>query len=152
MRTLAPLAFLALAVPAAAATSLPMGNGYGAIDAPRDTDPLALAQLFCEARISGDMSPLQKFFAPKLVHLLAETPADKVAWQTFPDHPQRCETRVLNGFDDTIGVMVEITYLADAHKWADTLNLERTPDSWLLNNVFYDGGGNLRFRLVNAAP
>jgi hypothetical protein len=151
MRTLATLAFLALAVPAAA-TSLPMGNGYGAIDAPRDTDPLSLAQLFCEARISGDMAPLQKFFAPKLVHLLAETPPDKVAWQTLPDRPQRCEARVLNGFDDTIGVMVEITYLADAHKWADTLNLERTPDSWLLNNVFYDGGGNLRFRLVNAAP
>ena len=46
----------------------------------------------------------------------------------------------------------EITYVAQAHRWADTLNLERTPDSWLLNNVFYDGGGNLRFRLVDAAP
>lgn len=30
------------------------------------------------------------------------------------------------------------------------INLERTPDSWLINNVFYDGGGNLRFRLFEA--
>ena len=151
MRTLTTLAFLALAAPAVAA-SLPMANGYGALDAPRDTDPLTLAQQFCDARISGDMSALEKFFAPKLVRLLAETPPASVPWQTFPDHPKSCEATILNGFDDTVGVLVEITYLADARRWADTLNLERTPDSWLLNNVFYEGGGNLRFRLVNAAP
>jgi hypothetical protein len=130
-----------------------MANGYGAIDAPRDTNPLALAQLFCSARISGDMSPLERFLAPKLIKLLAETPAGSVIpWQTYPDHPQSCEAKVLNGFDNTVGVLVEVTYMADARKWADTLNFERTPDSWLLNNLFYDGGGNLRFRLVNSAP
>jgi hypothetical protein len=151
MRALATLAFLALAAPVAAA-SLPMANGYGAIDAPRDTDPLTLAQLFCQARIAGDMSGLEKFFAPKLVQLLAETPPDTVDWQTFPDHPLACEPKVVNGFDDTIGVIVEVAYTADGRTWADQLNLERTPDSWLLNNVFYDGGGNLRSRLFTGAP
>ena len=47
MRMLVPLAFLVLATPAAA-VSLPMANGYGALDAPRDTDPLTLGQLFCD--------------------------------------------------------------------------------------------------------
>ncbi len=151
MRLLVPLAFLALAAPAAAA-SLPMANGYGAIDAPRDTDPLQLGQLFCDARINGDMSALEAFYAPKLVRLLAETPPDKVDWQAFPDHPQSCVVSIVNGYDDTIGVIVEVAYSAPGRSWRDQLNLERTPDSWLLNNVFYDGGGNLRFRLVNGAP
>jgi hypothetical protein len=151
MRTIATLAFLVLAAPVTAA-SLPMGNGYGALDAPRDTDPLRLAQMFCDARISGDMSPLQKFFAPKLTRLLAGAPAATVPWQTFPDHPQSCALSVINGYDDTVGVIVEVAYTSAERTWADRLNLQRTPDSWLLNNVFYDGGGNLRFRLVNAAP
>jgi hypothetical protein len=149
MRMLVPLAVLFLAAPAAAA-SLPMANGYGALDAPRDIEPLTLGQLFCDARIAGDMSALEKFYAPKLVKLLAG--ASTVPWQTYPDTPQSCAVSIVNGFDDTVGVIVEVAYTAAAHKWVDQLNLERTPDSWLLNNVFYDGGGNLRFRLVNAAP
>ena len=64
-----------------------------------------------------------------LSRLLAQTPAAKVAWQTFPDHPASCEAKILNGFDDTVGVLVELTYFADARHWADTLNLERTPDA-----------------------
>lgn len=151
MRRLPALLLALLASPALAA-SVPMGAGYGAIDAPRDTDPLALAQNFCAARISGDMAPLVKFYAPKLQRLLADAAPDAVPWQAFPDHPQSCEPHIVNGYADTIGVLVEITYVADARQWVDTLNLERTPDSWLLNNVFYQGGGNLRFRLVNAAP
>jgi hypothetical protein len=149
MRMLVPLAFLVLATPAAA-VSLPMANGYGALDAPRDTDPLTLGQLFCNARIAGDMSPLEKFYAPKLTKLLQG--ASVVPWQTYPDTPQSCAVSIVNGFDDTVGVIVEVAYTAAAHKWVDQLNLERTPDSWLLNNVFYDGGGNLRFRLMNTAP
>ena len=149
MRMLVPLAFLVLATPAAA-VSLPMANGYGALDAPRDTDPLTLGQLFCNARIAGDMSSLEKFYAPKLTKLLQG--ASVVPWQTYPDTPQSCAVSIVNGFDDTVGVIVEVAYTAAAHKWVDKLNLERTPDSWRLNNVFYDGGGNLRFRLVNTAP
>lgn len=151
MRVLAAIAFLVLTGPATAA-SVPLGNGYGAIDAPRNTDPLTLARLFCTARMAGDMSALRGFFAPKLDRLLAETPPNEVAWQTFPDRPKGCEAKVLNGFDDTVGVLVEIAYTADARKWSDTLNLERTPDSWLLNNVFYQDGGNLRFRLFSGTP
>ncbi|MEO7223324.1 MAG: hypothetical protein ABIY37_12700 [Devosia sp.] len=152
MRPLLALALFAALAGSATAASLPMANGYGAIDAPRNTDPVTLAQLFCAARISGDMAPLQEFFAPKLTKLLAETPAAAIPWQSYPDHPQSCAVTVLNGFDDTVGVIVEVAYTAAARTWADQLNLERTPDSWLLNNVFYDGGGNLRFRLVNATP
>ena len=105
MRMLVPLAFLVLATPAAA-VSLPMANGYGALDAPRDTDPLTLGQLFCNARIAGDMSPLEKFYAPKLTKLLQG--ASVVQWQTYPDTPQSCAVSIVNGFDDTVGVIVEV--------------------------------------------
>lgn len=151
MRLLIPLLVLALAAPAAAA-SLPMANGYGALDAPRDTDPLTLGRLFCDARITGDMSPVARFYAPKLSRLLASTAPQQVDWQSHPEHPQACAVSIVNGFDDTVGVIVDVAYTAPGRSWTDQLNLERTPDSWRLNNVFYDGGGNLRFRLVNAAP
>lgn len=74
MRALVPLAVLVLAAQAAGA-SLPMGNGYGAFGAPRDIEPLALGQLFCTARIAGNMSALEKYYAPNLVRLLEDVPS-----------------------------------------------------------------------------
>lgn len=141
-----------LALPVLAA-GLPMANGYGDSDAPRDIDPETFGRMFCTARVSGDMAPVAPYFARKLTTLLAKIPdATAVPWQSVPDRPSRCEVRILNGFSDTIGVLVEVTYTAGATRWSDTLNLERTPDSWRLNNVFYQGGGNLRFRLFDALP
>jgi hypothetical protein len=136
--------------------SLELGNGYGAIDAPRDTDPLTLGQLFCEARMTGDMTAVAPFFAPRLENLLVEAEASPgafpngIPWQAIEATPSACTLEILNGADDTIGVMVKISYVSPAGAWADTINLDRTVDSWQINNVFYDGGGNLRFRLFEA--
>jgi len=99
------------------------------------------------------MTPLEKFYAPKLKTLLAQLPSSaNVPWQGVAERPQSCDVRILNGFDNTVGVLVEVHYAGSGTQWADTLNLERTPDSWLLNNVFYEGGGNLRFRLAALVP
>lgn len=146
-------ALLALVAPAAA-QQLAMANGYGALDAPRDISPQQLGEMFCTARLSGDMSPLAPFFADKLAKLIGEATATAtaVAWQSRPDHPQDCDISIVNGYDDTIGVLIAVAYTSGPQQWTDTLNLERTPDSWRLNNVFYDGGGNLRFRLMGALP
>ena len=144
------LSLATLLLSTAALGAMPeMGNGYGAIDAPRDTDPVTLAERFCAARISGDMTPLQPFFAPKLKRLLDGLPEPGAApWQGYIDRPTACDVEVVNGYDDTIGVLVRVTYTSAERRWSDTLNFERTPDSWRLNNVFYEQGGNLRFRLV----
>jgi hypothetical protein len=151
MRNALALAFTLFATSALGATMPPLGNGYGAIDAPRDVDPLTLAQSFCDARIAGDMSSVVPYFAPKLMRLLDEHArsnlGDGVPWQSYDDRPTRCSLEVVNNADDTIGVLVRITYAAADRTWSDTLNLERTPDSWMINNVFYEGGGNLRFKL-----
>lgn len=155
MRTPLLLAALfALAASAAAAQQLAMANGYGALDAARDVSPQQLGEMFCAARISGDMAPLAPFFADKLVKLLGEATATNtpVSWQALPGRPDTCAISVVNGYDDTIGVLVAVAYTADTQHWTDTLNLERTPQSWRLNNVFYEGGGNLRFRLLGALP
>jgi hypothetical protein len=109
--------------------------GYGLIDTPRDTDPLRLAKAFCTARISGDMSPLAPYFAPKLRQVLEAAGDQPIPWQSRDIRPENCS------------VLVRLTYQAGTERWADTLNFERTPTSWLLNNVFYEPGGNLRFRL-----
>jgi hypothetical protein len=131
-----------------------MANGYGAIDAPRDISPEQLGRLFCAARLAGDMTPLIPFLDEKLTRLVGEASASAtpVAWQWHPDHPNACTISIVNGIDDTIGVLVAVAYAGDTEHWTDTLNLVRTPGSWQLNNVFYDGGGNLRFRLMGALP
>jgi hypothetical protein len=147
MRLLALVCLFAL-------TTNPALAGYGRADAPRDIAPIELGQLFCESRLSQDMRPLKRFFAPKLARLLAETeqsrPAAGVPWQSAAHRPSSCTVEILNGFDDTIGVLVQISYRASEAQWSDVINLERTPDSWLINNVFYQDGGNLRFRLFEA--
>jgi hypothetical protein len=134
------LPFLALLVLTGA------GAGYGDIDAPRDTDPLTLGNQFCAARISGDMSALEPYYAPKLQHLLAGA-AGPVPWQSRDLHPDSCSAEVLYGQDNIVGVLVRIDYAAGGEHWADVLNFQRTPKSWLLNNVLYETGGNLRFRM-----
>lgn len=136
-------------------TTVPAGAvGYGRADDPRDIEPIELGRLFCESRVRGDMQPLERFFAPKLANLLAEIESSRLAagipWQGSEYPPSSCTVEILNGFDDTIGVLVQISYQASQARWSDVINLERTPDSWLINNVFYDGGGNLRFRLFEA--
>ena len=153
MRTPLTLAFI-LAATAAFAASPPMGAGYGAIDAPRDVDPVTLAEEFCAARIAqSDMDALSPYFAPKLTRLLDAHErshlAAAVPWQGYIYRPTGCTVEVLNGAPNTIGVLVKVTYTAPELVWSDTLNIERTPDSWLINNVFYEQGGNLRFRLVD---
>lgn len=127
------------------------GAGYGDIDAPRDTDPLTLAKTFCSARLGdGDMSVLAPWYAPKLRRLLAEADGRPIPWQGRDLHPQSCEPAILYGQDRTIGVLVRLSYTAGAERWADILSFQRTPTSWLLNNVLYETGGNLRFRLFEA--
>jgi hypothetical protein len=144
--------FAALASPAFAFSSEP-ATGAGALDAERDIDPQHLGLLFCDARIRGDMSLVEKYFAPTLIHALADLPAGKpVQWQSLPNHPTTCGIRILNGFDNTQSVMVQILYAAGPRAWADTLGLQRTPHSWWIYNVFYQDGGNLRFRLLDASP
>lgn len=147
MRTTLAL-LLGLLVTGASGAALPLGGGYGAIDAMRDVDPVSLARRFCEARVSGvGMEQIAPYFAPKLARLLGDRPAPDIPWQSVPDRPSACTVEVVNGYTDTIGVLVRVTYTTAERSWSDTLNFERTRDSWRLNNVFYDGGGNLRFRL-----
>jgi hypothetical protein len=149
MRIHLALAFTLIATAASAATP-PLGNGYGAIDAQRDITPQALGEAYCQARLQDDMTPLARYFAPKLAELVeASASTGEIPWQSAAAKPTGCSIEIVNGFDDTIGVLVRITYSSSEGSWADTLNLERTPDSWLINNVFYADGGNLRFKLFD---
>lgn len=151
MRMLASLAFALISTTALAA-SPEMGNGYGAIDARRDVDPVSLAQRFCDIRVHrGDMRELYPWFAPKLIKLLDEHAhshlAAAVPWQGYIYYPTACSVEALNGATDTIGVLIKLNYTSPERAWSDTLNFERTPDSWRINNIFYEDGGNLRFKL-----
>jgi hypothetical protein len=146
MRIVLAVALALLALPAPAA-SLPLGNGYGAIDADRDIDSVGLGLRFCEARLLDDMSRVDGHIAPVLALLIANRPPEQVPWQSVDVRPTGCSIDVVNGATDTIGVLLKVSYTAPGFAWSDTLNLLRTPDTWLITNVFYESGGNLRFRL-----
>jgi len=93
----------------------------------------------------------------RLVLLADEVHADQPpnrAVRAVGPHDVLCPARaaVAEAQCHTVGVLVEVSYAGGGRNWSDTLNLERTPDSWLLNNVFYEGGGNLRFRLAALVP
>jgi len=150
MRTFLTALILAIALPATAASTVPpLGNGYGAKDAVRDIDSVTLGREFCAARLLDDMSRVSKYIAPKLQTMLAEA-GDSVPWQSVDVRPTGCDISVINGATDTIGVLLLVSYSAPGATWSDTLTLQRTPDSWHIHNVFYEGGGNLRFRLFQA--
>lgn len=142
------LALLLAVTPALAAPAAPAA-GFDAGDVPRDTDPVRLALDFCTGLATGDMRPLADHFAPALKSALAGVPPENVPWGTWPERPGTCRLEVLNGTDSAPGVLVQLTYVTGNHVWSDTLAFERTPRTWLLNNVFYETGGNLRFRLFS---
>jgi hypothetical protein len=139
-------------------------------DAPRHPDPIELGNLFCNARIAGDMSLVDAHVAPVLKQSIAAVAdlaerfrqrfpdkpvplAEGLPWQTFPDQPARCAIEIVNGIDKAPIILVKLSYFVDGDaqpKWADTIQLDRTPDHWLIDNVFYAHGGNMRFKLLEA--
>jgi hypothetical protein len=142
MRALLALVLISLLVLPAAADSR-----TGDPNTPRDPDARKLGEMFCAARISGDMSPMLPYIDPSLrkVSLMA---IGEYLWQGHSgSRPKSCTIEIVNGFDRTAEVLVRIWYTAPRDNWADTLNLLRTPTGWVITNLFYEDGGNLRFRL-----
>ena len=149
MRIVLAIALSIIALPASAG-SVAMGSGHGAIDALRDIDALGLGHRFCEARLLDDMSRVEGYLAPRLTRLLVRVAPDEVPWQSGEIRPTGCLVEVVNNIDNTAGVLLRLQYSAPGMQWEDTLGLLRTPDSWRITNVFYEGGGNLRFRLFES--
>jgi hypothetical protein len=122
-------------------------SSHGDASTPRDPDARRLGEMFCAARIGGDMRPILPYIDPRLrkVSLIA---IGDFLWQGRPAaRPTSCTIDIVNGFDRTIEVLVRITYLAPRETWSDIINLERTPTGWVITNLFYETGGNLRFRM-----
>jgi hypothetical protein len=153
-------------------SALPAAARYdaGSRDTPRHPDPIELGQIFCQARVTGDMTLLDGHLAgvlsesisdaeQKLAAFRAQYPnathkfSNGLPWQTYPDRPSRCAVEIVNGIDKAPVVLVKLSYFVPGSpdaKWSDTIQMDRTPDSWLIDNVFYANGGNMRFRLFEA--
>ena len=59
----------------------------------------------------------------------------------------RASTRLIQSAEGDAKRDAELTHFEYGILYALAESPERTPASWWLNNVFYAGGGNLRFRL-----
>ena len=141
MRLFVLASALLLSLPALAASP------YGDPNTPRDPDARRLGEMVCAARIDGDMRPLLPFMDPAFRKVSTIAIGDYL-WQSHPaEQPTSCTIDIVNGFDRTREVLVRITYRSKDSVWADIVNLLRTPDSWKITNVFYETGGNLKFRM-----
>lgn len=137
---LASLVYLATALPALAYFDA------GSPDTPRHPDPLALGAMFCAGVVSGDMSALLPHLAPILAR--AVSGHGDVPWTGLAEPPLACAPSIVNGIDRAPVVLVALTYsLAGGGTVTETIQLDRTARAWLIDNVFYATGGNLRFRL-----
>jgi hypothetical protein len=153
-------------------SALPAAARYdaGSPETPRHPDPAELGQLFCQARVTGDMTLLDGHLAGVLLESIGEAEkkleafrtqypnathpfSNELPWQTYPDRPSRCATEIVNGIDKAPVVLVKLSYFVPGNpdaKWSDTIQMDRTPTSWLIDNVFYANGGNMRFKLFEA--
>jgi len=145
MRWLLPL--LLLTVPAQAWDA---GNA----DSPRTPTPLQVAERFCAAAISGEWTRLRPPMAPALLSSIVKAlrhAGEDVAipWSSLSGRPSTCDASFVNGIENAPIVLVAVTYwLPDGSQRVDQVQMDRTPDSWVVDNVLYEGGGNLRFRLA----
>jgi hypothetical protein len=163
---------ISFALPLLALLATPALARYdaGRPETERHPDPLELGELFCKARVADDMSLLGGHLAPILIASIDDaqakaeallkrspmlpTPLHKgLPWQTRAERPTSCTVELVNGIAQAPVVMVKLNFFVagdSAAKWADTIQLERTPTSWLIDNVFYANGGNMRFKLAEA--
>lgn len=135
--------------------------------------PEDVAEVFCAARVAGDMEPVAEFVTMGLWAALAsafdqneewaaanpgEKPplGDGVPWQSWPDRPSECVVEKVSYEMDESRVWIEYRFAeAPDAGFRDVLELrltasERGTMDWRLDNVSYGTDGDLRTALLSA--
>jgi hypothetical protein len=139
-----------------------------ALTAETTAPPHVVAEMFCMARIVGDMSLVSDYLSADLYAAVGralvrndeiqkqypdEKPplGDGVPWASYPDAVPTCVVDYEAA--ETTPAAVPITYsfpdTPDA-SWTDTLVLVEVDGDWQLDDVLYQDGGRLTEVLVSA--
>lgn len=114
-----------------------------------------IADIFCIARLSGDMAPVMAILTPKLGELVeAHMPAGSdvataIPWQSKPDYANTCQTVGAQGSGEApIAVLAYGYREADKVGYADGIVLRSIEGRLRIDDINYGvGGGTLRQRL-----
>lgn len=126
--------------------------------APAEAKSLTSAQMgdiFCDARISGDMAPVLAVLTPELAAIVAKAlpagadAATAIPWQSSPDYANACEAVGVRGTSDFPEVVLYYSY-DDASKagYADALVMRFVDSRLRIDDIKYTAGGTLREKLA----
>lgn len=142
MRTLLPLFALTAALATPPAFALSMSTAQ-------------IAEVFCIARLSGDMAPVLALLTPELGEMVEKhlpsgaDAATAIPWQSKSDYANTCDPVGAQGSGDApIAVIAYGHREADKFGYADGIVLHFVEERLRIDDITYGvGGGTLRQRL-----
>lgn len=114
-----------------------------------------IAEVFCIARLSGDMAPVLAILTPELSELVHKhlpsgaDPATAIPWQSQSEYPNTCDPVGAQGSADApIAVVAYGHREADKAGYGDGIVLHFVEERLRIDDINYGvGGGTLRQRL-----
>ncbi len=114
-----------------------------------------VAEIFCIARLSGDMAPVLAILTPELSELVqqhlgsGDDPATAISWQSKPDYANTCDPVGAQGSGEApIAVIAYGHREADKPGYADGIVLHFIEERLRIDDIKYGiGGDTLRERL-----
>jgi hypothetical protein len=114
-----------------------------------------IAEVFCIARLSGDMAPLLAILTPELSELVHKhlpsgaDPATAIPWQSKSDYANSCAPVGAQGSADAPIAVLSYGYReADKAGYADGIVLRFVGERLRIDDIIYGvGAGTLRQRL-----
>ncbi|MBI4923556.1 MAG: hypothetical protein HY834_17590 [Devosia nanyangense] len=117
-----------------------------------------LGDIYCYARLSGDMAPVLAILTPELSALVAEhlppgaDAATAIPWQSSADYANTCMPVGSSGTSDAPEIVIAFGYRdPDKPGYADRLVLRFVDQRIRIDDIAYGASGTLRQKLT-ASP
>ena len=141
-----------------------MDTGYGERLAFAPTPALALSltstqvgEIYCDARLSGDMAAVLAILTPDLAALIAKAvpagadPATAIPWQTESDYASTCMPVGASGTADQPEIVIAFGYRDPGKaQYADKLIMRFVDKRLRIDDIAYAKSGTLRQKLAAA--
>lgn len=118
-----------------------------------------IAELFCIARLSGDMAPVLAILTPELGELVQKhlpagaDQATAIPWQSKPDYANTCDSVGAQGSGEApIAVIAYGHREADKTGYADGIVLHFVEERLRIDDIMYGIGGDTLRQRLEAMP
>lgn len=115
-----------------------------------------VGDIYCAARLSGDMAPILAILTPELAALVASQlpegadAATAIPWQSDPAYADTCMPVGASGTADAPEIVIAFGYRDPAKpQYADRLVMRFVDKRLRIDDIAYASGGTLRERLAD---